>query len=359
MMPCVLRLCGSPEAMGRQHGHLLKGEIHQRLESAWKWWRRCTAGESARQRLTWLRWVHALVAEFQRWGGAAWEEWQALAQAAQVSPEELMLLTAWHDWPEVWLSRQSVAATAGGCTAALLRTPAVELGIWLAMNWDVPAELAQQVHVFYREPDDGPRALVVSAAGGFPMAGVNEVGVGFIWVDRACREAPPPIPPGAIFTEIIHLSHFDAAVRALRETPRASGLAAALADCGAHATVLELAAERCAEHPVTHHHPLRVFANHYQSALLQSLDAWPKRAASEGRETRLLELLENCRGLTSPEQLQSLFADHAASAGESLCQHHGSEQQTAAFVAVLCAQRELAYTVGPPCQQSLARQSLL
>ncbi|MCS7167790.1 MAG: C45 family peptidase [Gemmatales bacterium] len=358
MMPCVLRLRGSPEAMGRQHGHLLKGEIHQRLQAAWRWWQRRADESSRRQHLSWLRCVHSMVSAFQRWGGPAWEEWQALARAAQVSPDELMLLTAWHDWPEVWQARPA-QAVAGGCTAAVLRAPAVELGVWLALNWDTPPELGRQMHVFYREPDDGPRALVVAPAGGFPIAGINEAGLGFVWVDRACREAQPRLPTGAVFTDLAHLTHFDAALQALRETPRASGLAVALAETSSHATVLELAAERCAEHSVTHQHPLRVFANHYQSALLQNLDAWPNRSASEGRETRLSELLENARGLSCPSQVQRQFADHKPVAGETICQHPPAEQQTAAFIAVLCAARELAYTLGPPCQQTLVRQSLL
>lgn len=358
MMPCIMRLNGSPEEMGRQQGHLLKGEIHDRLQTAWSWWRKRVDTDSRKQRLEWLRLVHEMVREFQQWGGPAWDEWEALARAAQVSREELMLVTAWHDWPEVWAARLRVAVGSGGCTAAVLRPPAVEAGVWLAMNWDVPAALGQHLHVFYRQPEDGPAALVLAGAGGFPIAGINEAGLSFIWVDRACREAQPRVPTGAVLLEVAHMSHLDAAVRTIRETPRASGLAVALADSSGHATVLELAGDRVAEHPLTRDHCLRVFANHYQAATLEPQDAWPNRPASQGREARLHELLEGRRGLSTPEDLQLAFADHQANTGEALCQHQESGQRTCAFLAVRIARRELAFTLGPPCQSELFRQVL-
>jgi hypothetical protein len=226
------------------------------------------------------------------------------------------------------------------------------------MNWDAPEPLGEPVHLFCRQPEDGPTAIVLAPAGGLPVAGINEAGLAFAWVDRACREALPRLPTGVVFTEIAHLSHLDAAVRALRETPRASGLAAALVDGSTHATVVELATDRSAEHHLSHHHPLWALANHYQSTALQPLDAWPNRAASEGRQSRLLELLEQCGTVHAPERLQTVFADHHPNAGEPICQHQDTPHKTFAFIALLPAQRELAYTVGPPCQAPLSRLPL-
>ncbi|GBD36144.1 hypothetical protein HRbin36_01265 [bacterium HR36] len=370
MMPCVLQVRGSPEEMGRQHGHLLKGEIHQRLVAVWSWWHQWVGKDSRHQRLTWLRQVHALVTEFQRWGGPAWEEWRALARAAQLSPEDLMMVTAWHDWPEIWRARVQLSLPAArwaeaprtgsaGCTAALLHSPLVEQGVWIAMNWDVPGKLGQHVHIFCREPEDGPAALVVAPAGGLPIAGVNEAGLAFAWVDRACHQVQPGPPTGAILTELAHLSHFDAALRAIRESPRTSGLALALADATGHAVILELAAAQCAEHPLPHSGSFCVFANHYQAAPLQAWDAWPNRAASEGRQSRLSALLRQLSRLHSVHQLQGVFSDHQAQAGEALCQHQDGTQCTAAFVVLVPGQRRLACALGPPCQQPLIQQCLL
>jgi hypothetical protein len=354
MMPRVLRLRGSPEEMGRQHGHLLKGEIHERLRSAWAWWRRY-AGNG--HELRYLRLAHRMVADFKRHGGTAWEEWQALAKAAQVSPEELILLTAWHDWAEVVHASVPVAASVGGCTAAILCEPVVPCGSWLAMNWDTPNLLGRHLHIFYREPEDGPGALALAAAGGLPIAGINEAGLAFVWVDRAYRDAEPRLPSGAICCDLVHITHFDAAVQLARTSPVASGLGLALSDASGHTVLLEIGPQSRAEHLPTREQRILVFANHYQAETLQSQDGWPNRAASQARQQRLAARLQQLASPAEPKQIRQCFADHEPLAGESLCQH-GQQSQTctSAFVLAIAEREELWVNFGPPCQNQLVVQ---
>lgn len=357
MMPKVLRLRGSAEAMGRQHGHLLKGEIQDRLQVVRMWWRRQGLGSS--QQVRFVRLAHRMVADFRRHGGAAWEEWQALAKAAQVSPEELIQLTAWHDWAEILNASGRLAASVGGCTAAILKEPLVPCGSWLAMNWDVPSQLGQHLHLFYREPEDGPHALVLAAAAGFPLAGINEAGLAFLWVDRACQSAEPRLPSGAICCDLAHRSHFDVAVQLAKQTPSASGLALALCDATGHARILELSPKHHAELAPEHGQAILVFANHYQAQPLQSLDAWPNRSASQARQHRLAERLRPLVHPADPELIRQCFADHEPVAGESLCQHgQATQPSTAAFLLLSTERRQLWVNFGPPCQGRLVAQQL-
>jgi isopenicillin-N N-acyltransferase-like protein len=359
MTPRLITLTGSPFDMGLQHGRLLKEQIHFMAKE-----RYLLAIEHAAEhglkaaRHDCLRLAHQHLTHHERYSPAVFEEFEGIARGAQISLEELLIGNALTDFRDVlW---QQLAAPAGvpGCTAFGLRRRRTQDHVTcIGQNWDMHASAEPAVHIFHRQPEDGPSSLAMSVAGGLALVGINEVGIAVCNNNLQSKDARPGVSFMAMIHESLRQTHFDAACRAITDAHRSAGHNYLLADDEGTIVDIETTAELADEfQPKEPHY---VHTNHYLSPRLQALEVDTDLRSSRHRFERLSDLLdEHEEPLTLPA-LQKFLSDREGEDELCICREgKGREPRTCAFIVLCPERRELWLTVGPPSRSQARRFGL-
>jgi isopenicillin-N N-acyltransferase-like protein len=359
MTPRLMTLTGSPFDMGLQHGRLLKEQIHALARERYD-----LAVEHATEhgvkvaRQDCLRLAHQHLGHHERYSPAVYEEIEGIARGAQISLEELLIANSLTDFRDaLW---QHLAAPAGvpGCTAfGVRRRGTTDHVTLIGQNWDMHASAEPHVHVFHRQPEDGPSSLAVSTAGGLSLTGINEVGIAACNNNLQAKDSRPGVTYVAILHEALRQTHFGAACRAITDARRAAGHNYLLADDEGTMVDIETTAELADEFRPTQPH--YVHTNHYLSPRLQPLEVDFDRRSSLHRCERLADLLEAHAKPVAVPELQQLLSDREG--GEELCicrEGKGRESRSCAFVVLCPERREMWLTVGPPSRSQARRFGL-
>lgn len=352
-----IELTGSPYTMGLQHGQQLAAEVahlaHERFELARAFAAlhgvdvdRSQCEQLARRHLEIHRNLLPHVVD----------EWQGIADGAGLPLEDVFFANALTDFQDVlW---QAAEIEIHGCTSFLVHNDASEQnGPLLGQTWDMHASAEQVVTVFHRNPDNGPRSIVVSTAGCLTLVGVNEHGLAVGNNNLRPTDARPGIIYLALLHQALAQSNGEEAVSAITAEGRASGHNYLVAhESGFLADVETTATQHAVDKVETGWY---VHTNHYLAPELQPLeDKQQDQRSTRFRLDQVKRRLSSADKPLSPESLRQQLSDHE---GEelSICRH-GEEREvrSCAFVVADPARRAIWARLGPPCQGTLQQYHL-
>lgn len=359
MMLKLIELAGTPYEMGRQHGQQLKDQVRslsqKRLRLALL--RAKTAGATVSEERC-RKLAHEHLSCHEQYFPEAVQEWQGIADGAEISLEEVFFANALTDFQDVlWrIGREEVH----GCTVfAVGHTETENEAAYIGQTWDMHASAEMFITVFHRRPNDGPESITLSTAGCLTLVGINSAGIAV--GNNNLR--PIDARPGAIYLALLHRAlaqtDLDAAVQSITETHRASGHNYILADehgnrVNVEATATQFEVDRLSE-------PRYVHTNHYLSERLRPLeDPDMDRASTDYRLERLRQRFRSdSNGHLTPDRLQQLLADHDGGNELCICRHGTDEDaRSCAFVVSDPKNRCLYAMLGPPCQGQMQEFSL-
>ncbi|NLO04732.1 MAG: hypothetical protein GX131_02765 [candidate division WS1 bacterium] len=263
----IIKLRGTPEEMARQHADACHDSaremIHARCELALA---RC---RKLRDDLTMercLQFAEDHIPAHEEFSPPVYREFISLADALDVSPEELLIGNGYTDYIDVLTGELS----GEGCTSFIAAGAATEDGLtYVGQTWDMNAFAEPHMRVFRREPEDAPASVTLTTSGCLSLIGLNarQIAVGNTNV------SPVDARPGVIYLALIHevlrSSDYASARAAIAWAERASGHYYYVASVSGSATGLETTATRHTALPV--HHGLLIHANHYHDADLLEL----------------------------------------------------------------------------------------
>jgi len=302
----LILLEGTSYEMGRQHGELLRDEVH---ELAAERMRLSIRDAGARgvdvSEEDCLKLAVEHLPFFQEYAPEVWEEFRGIAEGADISPEALFVGNGYTDFRDV-LS-QGGATGLSECTSFLVTPEFTRAGhMLIGQTWDMHASAEALVKLFHRRPTHGPETLVLSTSGCLSLIGISRSGVA-VGNNNLCPMDPRP---GVMYLSMIHhalaQTDLEAATRAITDAPRSSGHNYVLAGEGRICDIETTARE---------HEILRaegawmVHANHYLSKDLARLEAEPPSASSLHRQKRMEDLFRASDGAVDADALWRFMSD--------------------------------------------------
>lgn len=320
----VVKVAGSPYAMGVQFGRAVRDEVHalaaerlkltlQEMEIAGIRPDEDFCLETAREMLT----------VQQAWNPVVHAEFCGIADGAGIDPARLLIGNGFTDFKDVVVQR--VRADVTECTSLFVLPEATATGrSYAAQTWDMHASAEPFVLIVERHPDDGPKTLALTTAGCLSLIGVNEAGIAI----GNNNLTPDDARPGVIYLAMIHAAlqqrRFDDAVAAITGAPRASGHHYYIVDDAGRGAGIETSALKyrtfAAEGGVYGH------ANHYLAAELAGSAG--SVANSHARQESVDRLLAAKRGEHDVETLKRILESREA-LPDCICRH-GDEATTGA-----------------------------
>ena len=349
-----IHLAGTPYAMGLEHGRQLQTQVHHLALERYELAR--AFAEAHGVPLTRQQCEEMARQHLQLHSPDVIEEWQGIADGAELPIEDVFFANALTDFQDVlW---QSASAEVHGCTSFLVAPDASQDGHPLiGQTWDMHASAEPVIAIFHRTPDNGPRSLVLSTAGCLTLIGVNEAGlcVG----NNNLR--PTDAEPGIIYLALLHQAlaqdNWDDACDALTADGRASGHNYLVGEAGGRLADIETTA---GEHEIF---PLDsgtyIHTNHYLSDRLQALeDPHQDQSSTRHRLERARQRLAAEEQPVTPDGLRQALADHDGD-HLSICRHGtGRDVRSCAFVVADPVDRCIWARLGPPCEGPLDKYSL-
>ena len=303
----VIRLSGSPTAMGRAYGEALRGPIRafvaQRVEAA-----RIYLGERGIRDADALRTLGGeCLAALEAWHPDGWAEHVATAQGAGVDPVDLYTTGNMTDVRDI-LVLGSMAAESEGCTTAHAGAGRTAAGrVLAAQTWDLnPGDLEYVVAV-HRQPAAGPETWSVTCAGCPSLVGMNAAGVAVGTTNIKARGSRVGIPYLSLLHRMLDCGSRTEAEAVLTAAPRAAAHTYWIADAGGVTDV-----ECTATTAVRREAGAAGFltrTNHCLDDAHRAREGEPATASSRARLARSAAALS--AGGVTVASLKALFADRA------------------------------------------------
>jgi isopenicillin-N N-acyltransferase-like protein len=169
----VLAASGTPAEMGALHGAGYAAEIVEytgdRVE------RSADGTTMSRGRI--LALAERLLPAHRDYDQALFEEMEALAEAAGITPAEALIVGGYTDFIDTVRAHAGGAPVEDACTAAIVPDHLADGAGFLAQTWDMHASATPHVLLLRLRPESGPAALVYSTVGCLGQIGMNEAGV--------------------------------------------------------------------------------------------------------------------------------------------------------------------------------------
>ncbi|XWW92705.1 hypothetical protein V2A60_000630 [Cordyceps javanica] len=330
---------------------------------------------------------------------AGLEEMRGIADGAEVSLEDIVLLNARYDLARLNEEEEKAPVTNGvegvngislekddianECTSAIFFEEATASGDVLnAQNWDMSARLWLDDAIIYLEvhPDVSeakPSLFLVTEAGQLGRSGINSLGMGvtansLMSTEDYCPNVsdPKPVMPISMLRRmVLESAHFAEATTAIYNFPRhvSNNLTVATADGFGMCFEITPTREYKVYSNLDDHY--LIHSNHFTDVSFQARTDTKCRYPGGSSWFRRQRLEQNIRpyknGLVTVEQLQRAFSDHL-SFPESLCCHPDRSPDavigqlpgypfrtgsaTVASVTYNLTRRSITVCKGPPCQ---------
>jgi isopenicillin-N N-acyltransferase-like protein len=219
----VTAFTGSPAALGRAHGETFGPAIREYLadrmalatSGMWSSGVTLAPGE-----------VLALVADtlpiHRRYAPDLYEETEALAAAAGISPAEAVLVGGFTDVVDMVRARAGGAAE-DDCTAVLVPPARGGGRAWFAQTWDMHASAGRYVVLLRIEPDAGPAAVVFTTTGCLGQIGMNEHGIAVGITNLAAGRGVPGVTWPFVVRKALSQKSFEDALECVTSAPVAGG----------------------------------------------------------------------------------------------------------------------------------------
>lgn len=173
----TFRLKGSFTEIGEEHGKLFGDEIGVSVRKRMKLCQRWPDAQGETKSLELIRELGRLCwLEQEKYSPELLEEVEAIARVAEVDPVELLIMNGYTDFRDLLYS--APADDPGGCTSFMVGPESAVGGrSWIGQTWDMEYSALPHVVFLELEPNDRPRAKVLSLTGCVGMMGINECGV--------------------------------------------------------------------------------------------------------------------------------------------------------------------------------------
>ncbi len=307
----IIDLQGTPEQMASQHAEACYDAAREMIRA------RCDLalkrGREKQDDLTMedcLEVAAEHLAAQEDYSPTVHAEFMALAEALDVSPEELLIGNGFTDYIDVL--RGELSGGGEGCTSFIATGAATADGFtYVGQTWDMNAFAEPHMRVFRREPDDAPAWVTLTTAGCLSLIGMNEVQIAVGNTNVRPRDARPGVIYLAMIHEALRSPDYARARAAIAWAERASGHYYYVASISGSATGLETTATRETALPI--HDGLLVHANHYHDPTLEELSDGPAGDNTLGREALLDGYLrERAGNLTLETMIAGLRLDQGA-----------------------------------------------
>jgi len=202
----VLEIYGDPEDFGRIHGTecapLIGAYLADRLglsgDATW-------AGRSADADLV-LSLAEATLPFHRSYSPSLYEEMEALAAAAGITPAEAVVVGGFTDLVDVVRAHTGDAPSEDDCTAVL--NPAQKV---LAQTWDMHASAGEYVVFLKLDPVIGPGLVVQTTAGCLGQIGMNEAGIA-IGINNLTAFGKPGVTWPFVVRQVLQQTDLDRAI---------------------------------------------------------------------------------------------------------------------------------------------------
>jgi predicted choloylglycine hydrolase len=283
----TVELAGTPRAMGESFGERFRDDIRRFTES-----RIGHLAASVRQhdrerslsREAILAIAGRTVDAHRSFCPPIWEEFAAIARAAGLTIEELLIGNGLTDFRDFALLAATPEHT-GECTAFLVPAAVTDGGHPIVgQTWDMNADARDFLAFVHRKPDDAPETLGLTTTGCLCLIGMNSEGVAVGNTNLVPTDVRVGVNYLFTITHALRCTSAQEAADAIEATPRLSGHNYYAADATL-AINLEATAQQACRTVVDRE--VFVHANHYLAESLQSLAFRSGSANSQWRQERL------------------------------------------------------------------------
>lgn len=234
---------------------------------------------------------------------AVWMELESMARAAELPPEDLLLIHGYGDLVGFFRSGQ----TTNRSTFASLNAVHTDHGLpRLVLAWHLDPALLPYVHLVRRLPAHGPGSLTLTLAGLQPIAGLSEAGLAV-----ACNEmrvedgAPGHLTPHLVAAALTAPSMDDAQSR-INAGPRHGGAAIHLLNHEGERASFELSGQHAVRLPDPWPQSPRAHCNQPLSDEVRLVVARQDEPTSKARLERIAAMAIEARSC-SPSELLGWF----------------------------------------------------
>lgn len=213
----VLEIYGDPSDFGRIHGteckEMVRGYLDERLglsgDANW-------AGRSA-EADTVLALAEQTLPYHRDYSPTLYEEMQALAAAAGITPAEAVVVGGFTDLVDLVRAYDGWAPIEDDCTAVIDPVNGV-----FAQTWDMHATAGEYVLMLKLDPLSGPGAVVQTTAGCLGQIGMNEAGIG-IGINNLTSIGKPGVTWPFVVRKVLEQTDLDSAIDAVTDADLAGG----------------------------------------------------------------------------------------------------------------------------------------
>lgn len=306
-------VAGSAAAMGAAFGEHFRQQVRALTESRIVHLlefvaRYGPARELSRQDV--LALARQTVEVHRRYCPPIWEEFSAIARAANLSVEELLIGNGYTDFRDYSL----VAAGAAGATGAADRPVPGECSAFavpaalaagglpiVGQTWDMNADARPFLVLLRRRPDDGPETLCLTTTGCLCLIGMNSEGLAVGNTNLVASDARVGVNYLFTVTRALQCRSAAEAAEAIAATPRLSGHDFYAAD-GREVINIEASATRCCRTTVADQ--VLVHTNHF---LCDSLAGFELSRGLANSQWRYRRLSANFAALRPPFSLEDCW----------------------------------------------------
>jgi isopenicillin-N N-acyltransferase-like protein len=213
----VLEIYGDPSDFGRIHGTeckaMVRAYLDERLglsgDASW-------AGRSAAAD-TVLTLADQTLPYHRDYSPTLYEEMLALAEAAGITPAEVVVVGGFTDLVDLVRAHDGWAPIEDDCTAVIDPVNGV-----FAQTWDMHSTAGEYVLMLKLDPLSGPAAVVQTTAGCLGQIGMNEAGIG-IGINNLTSIGKPGVTWPFVVRKVLEQTDLDAAIDAVTDADLAGG----------------------------------------------------------------------------------------------------------------------------------------
>lgn len=169
----TLTLAGNPAMKGTSHGVAHAREIRDFAEKRLE----LSAAGTALDREALLALAERCLPAHRDYAPDLYEEMEAMAGAAGLSPSEAMVLGGYTDFLDLVRAHHGSPRIVDECTAVVVPDGSAADGGFLAQTWDMDASATSHVVMLHIAAEEGPSALIFSTVGCLGQIGMNEAGI--------------------------------------------------------------------------------------------------------------------------------------------------------------------------------------
>lgn len=244
---------------------------------------------------------------------SVWMELESMARAAELPPEDLLLVHGYGDLVSFFRS----ALPPSRSTFVSLNAIHTDHGLpRLALAWHLDPALLPYVTLVRRIPAHGPASLSLTLAGLQPVAGLSEAGIAVAANELRVNDgAPGHLTPHLVASTMTAPSREDAE-RRIQAGPRHGGASIHLLDASGERRSMELSGRQAVRLPDPWPQSPRVHCNLALSDQVQGVAGAVTDPSSRGRLEQIAALAVEARACT-PSEIAGWFCLSASSSSSS------------------------------------------